>query len=274
MSELILLRQKLKGIIQISKMAEAMQVVAVAELKKIQARQRNAHKFLQQYQQLAGQLKLNEMQRPKPDGLTTALFLFVSERGFCAGFNDSLIASAENFLKASKQEVKLVICGRKGGEGLRSDQAKKIGANDFDLLEEEAMLNYDLYLKGRVGSIYFLFNEFKSMMVQTSLMQQVLPFDWRGKEKPVNGGLIVEPDLESVSSQVGVNFYRAFLYDAYMQTRLGEVAARLLTMRGATESCKEMIKNLQIKINKARQAMITVELSEILSSFKVLAKEG
>lgn len=281
MSKVLELRSKVKSISRIHKMTEAMQVVAAAQLKTIQLKQRAAWHYKKHYDRMAKRLDLNVqplVNKVQPVILVYALF---SERGFCGGFNENLISMIRRFSreqKAKEKELRLVTIGSKGCEliketnlsGICKKTPKSMEAG-LELASNSALEAYDLFLKGKVEKVYILFNEFVSMLEQTSRFMQFLPFDL-SRISTSSDMIVFEPDIETVKENVVLNYIKVLFHDAYMQTHLGEFSSRLISMRGATESSKEMINNLNIKLNKARQAAITFELSEIVSSFEILTE--
>ncbi len=181
-------------------------------------------------------------------------------------------------LASEGKKAELVVVGGKGAELFRERSIGGVvktvssrGGLCFDALAELAAESRDLYVKGAAEKIYLLFNHFKSMLVQSPVLAQILPFDLSGVEA-TSEQLIVEPDMEEVRAAVLVNYLRSIFCDAFLQTNLGEIASRLITMRSATESSRDMLDALQIKLNKARQATITIELSEIVSAFEMISE--
>ncbi|MDD5382668.1 MAG: F0F1 ATP synthase subunit gamma [Candidatus Margulisbacteria bacterium] len=274
MSKVIQLRRKLASIGQINKMTEAMQVVAVAQLKKVQMRQKAAWHYRLEYERLAGRLGSQAAPAAEKVRPVQLIYLLASERGFCGSFNESLVNKAREYSGAE-----FIVIGNKGCEAAREaglgnvrSQIKTEWGMNFEAIAGKAMEAYDLYRSGQVREIHLLFNEFRSMLFQAPRLAQALPFDFT-EAMNLSDSYIFEPALEEIRQTVELNYLKALFYDAFMQTRLGEVAARLMTMRGAADNSAEMMDELKIKLNKARQAMITGELSEILSSFEILAEE-
>ena len=264
MSKVVELGSKLKSIEKIRQSAEAMQVVAVAQLKKAQAGQRAAARYKESYDRLAAKVGLELKPLRSKAGAMALVYVFASEKGFCGSFNQGLAAAVQTFVHGKKvagQEPRLVVLGSKGSELFPGAAA----SSDSPLALAEA--GAKLYVEGEVKGVYLCYNEFKSMLVQQPVCRQLLPFAAKAGNL---GQALIEPSLKSVQRFVTINYLKAVFYDAFMQARLGEVSARLMTMRGATESAKDLLAELRIKFNKARQSMITVELSEIVSSFEIL----
>jgi len=273
MSKVIQLRHKLQSFYKINKATEAMQVVAVAELKRLQSRQKAAGHFKKHYDRLARRLKVKSDRKTVKVKPVSRVFLLGSDRGFCGSFNERLLALLKPLSK-SGNELNFIIIGNKLGQvckeaGLKNFEQKT--ALQYQDIEKLARETYALWQAGEVSDVYIIYNEFKSMLMQSPRSVRVLPFAFKDSLL-TDETVIVEPNYTLVHRSIRVNYIKAVFYDAFLQSKLGEVASRLLTMRGATENSREMIGNLKIQLNKARQAMITVELSEILSSFEILSE--
>jgi F-type H+-transporting ATPase subunit gamma len=281
MSKVIELRTKSRSISRINKMMKAMQVVAVAQLKKAQSAQLSATNYKKHYDRLVKRLGATVDPPSVKVAKTMRVYVFSSERGFCGMFNEGIINKTGDMLATlanAGRVVELVVVGGKGAEIFRERAVPGVvkivssrGGLRLDALTELADEAHDLYVGGAAEKVYVLFNQFRSMLVQFPTLVQVLPFDLSGVEASAEQ-LIVEPGLEVVKAAVLMNYIRSIFCDAFFQTSLGEVASRLITMRSATESSKDMLDALQIKLNKARQATITIELSEILSAFEMLSE--
>ena len=281
MSRVIEVRNQLAGISRINSMMQAMQVVAVVQLRQAQSRETMARHMRRHFDRLVGRLKLPS----SPASLATVERLFVggSDRGFCGDFNDKLATELKKFLAQQKmpETFEIVVLGNRGGEKFRQRGMPKISrfvpnpvVKSKELIGKEFLAEarqaWQDFQAGRIGAVYVLYNEFHSMLSQNPRLVQVFPLIAASEGE---SSLLCEPDEETVRHQVAEYYLQAVFNDVFMQSRLGEVAVRLMTMRGATENSKEMISALRIKLNKARQAAITFELSEIASSFEIL-KEG
>ncbi|MFA6549651.1 MAG: FoF1 ATP synthase subunit gamma [Candidatus Margulisiibacteriota bacterium] len=273
MSMVIELRGKLGGIKKINKVTEAIQVVAVAQLKKVQARQKAAAQYRKAYDRLAAKLQIKITSPAEKVATAELVYVFLSEKGFCGGFNEGLLSKAME-LSRQNPETCFVVVGARGCERAKEMRLPRIekylthkNVECRQLAQEAA----ELFIQGKVGRVALLYNEFKSMLTQTPAWQGILPFEGKETVEASDAG-IFEPSIQAVRQFVASNYLAVVFCDAICETQMGETAARLITMRGATENSKKMIDELQIKLNKARQAAITVELTEIVSSFDVLTE--
>lgn len=279
MSKVLELREKVRGVTRIHKMAEAMQIVAAAQLKTAQQRQRAVANYVKNYHRLAEKVNLEIKPAAAEVKNLVLIYALFSERGFCAGFNENLMKQLKGLVKDFESRgkgIQIIIIGNKGCEmskeiGLPSVLERKMSERgpNFTQAAENALAAHKRYLAGEVESVYLLFNAFESILIQRPRLHLFLPLS--AKTEPAKD-VIFEPSAAAVRENAALNYIKIIFYDALMQNYLGEIASRLLTMRGAAENSKEMINALVIKLNKARQAMITSELSEIASSFEVLTE--
>lgn len=279
MSKVIEYKQKVQSIEKIHDLVKAMQIIAVTQLKKVQERQKTAENFCQQYENIVKQLGLRCLSSQTVKKPVCLAYVFVSQRGFCGGFNEQLCAKIGEYIKAHPTKtVQLIVIGARGAQVVKQHFPKQVKetivfewAADFSKLALEAQKAGELFVDKQAAQVVLIYNHFRSMLVQIPTIKPVLPFDFL--ENSVGSNILVEPGIELVRPFAVAQYLKALFYNAYMQNQLGETGARLMTMRQATDSSKEMIDALRIQLNKARQLLITSELSEIISSFEAISGE-
>ena len=220
------------------------------------------------------------------------LVVVTADRGLCGGFNAYIIKEARQkiiALKAEGKDVKIVCVGRKGYDGLRREFASLIikrftdvlGKKGVDYAEADKVADFVLtsFEADEFDICTLIYNEFKSVLVQKPLSPQLIPFkpvedekseDKEAKEEKTLTPYSFEPDEEEILKKLlprnlGVQIFRAML-----DTSAGEQAARMTAMDNATRNAGEMINDLTLEYNRARQAYITKELIEIISGAKAL----
>ena len=220
------------------------------------------------------------------------LVVVTADRGLCGGFNAYIIKEARQkiiALKAEGKDVKIVCVGRKGYDGLRREFASLIikrftdvlGKKGVDYAEADKVADFVLtsFEADEFDICTLIYNEFKSVLVQKPLSPQLIPFkpvedekseDKEAKEEKTLTPYSFEPDEEEILKKLlprnlGVQIFRAML-----DTSAGEQAARMTAMDNATRNAGEMINDLTLEYNRARQAYITKELIEIISGAEAL----
>jgi len=216
------------------------------------------------------------------------IVLCTSDRGLCGGFNASLIERAESVLKEKTAEDKTVSFtnfGKKGlawcrKEGLTIDgeHVGVIGGKiAFSIASNEGRRLVDAYLSGTYDEVYVVYARFVSMSSQVFTLQQLLPippFEEEAGSKEEADVLLAEhlyePSAQELMDSILPQSVSVQLYRALLETSTSEHAARMTAMDNATNACNDMIDELELAYNKARQAAITAELMDIVSGAEAL----
>jgi F-type H+-transporting ATPase subunit gamma len=225
------------------------------------------------------------------DGRKTGLVLITSDRGFCGGLNVALGNAAFSFIKKEKdegREVEAITAGKKGQVLLR-----RIGvplAADFSGIGDHFTLKSisaiarvidEDYSRGVYGRIYIGFTQFVNTLVQKPIIRELLPFTAEtfveitelrrnGRERQNNSAVyIFEPDVEIVFKELVPHLIEVVIYKAILESRASEHAARMVAMKNATDKAGELIDDLTLAFNQARQAGTTREIAEISAGTSV-----
>ena len=166
--------------------------------------------------------------------------------------------------------VTLVCVGRKGTEFMhrygRDIRAEFIGLGDrpkvFDILPIADIVNQD-YAKGQFDEVYMVYAKFVSTMLQTPVMERLLPIVPETAQTNKNGDFEYEPGSQEVLEALIPRFVEMEIYHALLESIASEQSARMVAMRNATENAKELVQHLTLMYNKARQEAITTELLDI-----------
>jgi F-type H+-transporting ATPase subunit gamma len=216
-----------------------------------------------------------------------AVVVVTSDKGLCGGFNANLIKTArkvvQNFQEQSggKGVCTIIPVGKKGMDffrksGVRVDE-RFVGLMQHPSFEQSAMLGTTLmedFLNGTYDSVQLVYSEFKNPVVQYFRTQSFLPM--AKAEDPSNrGGLrtdyILEPNAAQIIAELIPAFLRLSLHRAILDTNASEHGARMTSMDKATENAGELLKGLKLQYNRARQAAITTEITEIVGGAAALA---
>jgi F-type H+-transporting ATPase subunit gamma len=208
-----------------------------------------------------------------------------SDRGLCGGFNNNLIKATERFIREKTREgreVELIPIGRKGRDFFRK-KAKIINARPdvfgkFDM-SLAVLISGDVippFVDEEYDELYLLFNEFVNVAVQRPTVVRLFPLPAiGGKEKGEPDNLldaIYEPSAQALLEKLLPMYVHILIYRALVNTSAGENGARMAAMDNATRNCEDLIQNLTLKYNKARQSAITAELMDIVGGTEALAK--
>ena len=214
-----------------------------------------------------------------------ALYLVVtSDRGLCGSFNSSINKQAEAEWRATEAEgceVKLALIGRKGRDYFRRRKAPVYHTFDGvwedlgpDTARRVARTLLAPFLKGEVDALYLVYNEFKSAMSQNVVIEPLFPLSQEESEAEdaLAQDFIFEPDREALLERLVPMYVEISILRALYESMASELGARMTAMDAATKNASEMINDLTLQYNQARQAAITTELLEIISGAEALSQ--
>lgn len=212
------------------------------------------------------------------------LISLTADRGLCGAFNTNLIAAADKFIQGKEQEgleLSLTQLGRKGRDYFRrrkrpvrvfhEGMLNKPNYGDASALGQEVI---DLFLSHEVDEVYVCYAEFINIVTQRPVIKKLLPIAPETMEDEEQELLeyIFEPSREGVLNDLLPNYIKLQLLEFFFQTAVSEHAARMAAMDNAVNNCKEMVRDLTLVYNKARQAAITAELMDIVGGVEALKK--
>jgi F-type H+-transporting ATPase subunit gamma len=258
-----------------------MEMVAASKMRKAQDRMRLGKPYARRMRAVVGHIAnaapeyqhMYMKQRP----IKRVGFLIVStDRGLCGGLNINLFKRTVRSMKEWADqgvEIELSLIGAKAAAffnsygGNVSSAVRDIGETPTlaDLIGSvKTML--DAYEEGRIDRLFLVSNQFVNTMTQDPSVEQLLPLEAEdSQEMKHHWDYIYEPDAKELLERLLTRYIESQVYQAVVENGACEQAARMLAMKNATENAGELIDDLQLIYNKARQAAITQELSEIVS---------
>ncbi|HBQ29425.1 ATP F0F1 synthase subunit gamma [Peptococcaceae bacterium SCADC1_2_3] len=276
------LRRKIKSVESTQQITKAMKAVAAAKMRRAQEDVVSARPYARRLREVLGRVAISassvrhpllEVREPKK----VAFLIVTADRGLCGGFNSNLIRltsqEAKNFT-----EVDFICAGRKGrdffrrlrrniifeyiglGETVRVDQAREIAAFVMQKYEQKEL-----------DVVYVTYSEFVNVLIQRPKIAKLLPIEppeESGEVKKVD--YIFEPEAEEIMAEMLPMYVENFIFHALLESKASEQSARMTAMDNATENANEIIGQLTLQMNKARQAAITKELLEIVSGAAAL----
>jgi len=293
------IRGKIKSFENTKKITKAMEMVSVSKMRKAQERMRAARPYAEKIRSLAANLSqaTPEYKHPFMVSNTTAksagVIVVTTDKGLCGGLNTNVLRALTSKLRELEgrgQKIEAVAIGNKGLGFLN-----RIGANVVAQVTQlgdkphphkligpvKALL--DAYAEGKLSAVYLTYTRFINTMKQEPVVQQLLPLaadslrslvaDSVGADKAsgaVGAGshgwdYIYEPDAVTVIDELLVRYTEALVYQAVTENMASEHSARMVAMKAATDNAGNVIAELKLVYNKARQAAITKELSEIVA---------
>ena len=262
-------------------------MVAASKMRKAQERMRAARPYADKVRNIAAHMSgaNPEYRHPflikRTGAKKVGMIVVTTDKGLCGGLNTNILRAVVAKFKefeAAGSKAQVTAIGTKGFSFMNRFGAQVVshivGLGDTPHLEKmigAVKVQLDAYEKGEVDTVYLAYTRFINTMKQESVVQQLLPltsdkFEQSDAEKQAySWDYIYEPDAQSVVDELLVRYVEALVYQAVAENMASEQSARMVAMKAASDNAKEVIGGLQLSYNKARQAAITKELSEIVS---------
>ncbi len=276
------IRSKIASIKSTQKITSAMEKVAVSKMRRAQQRMITGRPYAERIRQVIGHLAEANgeykhafmVERPVK---RVGYILVSTDRGLCGGLNFNLFKALMNNMKDLQQdgvEAEFCIIGKKGVSFFRSYGGKVVAAIT-DLGEQPTMTDLigsikimlDGFAEGRIDRLYVVSNKFVNTMTQKPTVEQLVPLavdEGLDGDRLGSWDYIYEPDAQQLLDALIVRYIESQVYQSVVENSACEQAARMIAMKNATDNAGDLIDNLQLVYNKARQAAITQEISEIV----------
>jgi F-type H+-transporting ATPase subunit gamma len=279
MATLLDIRRRIRSVRSTQQITRAMKMVAAARLRRAQDSIFNARPYANQMLALLASLAARTEQRAHPllaerPIEKVLLVLITADRGLCGAFNANLIRAAQAYLEEQGgKEVAIIAVGRKGRDVFRkralemvSEHINLFGRLEFSHAQEVAKEIIGLYTQQKVDAVDFLYNEFKSVLMQRVRVERYLPVK---PVQPAAGEALIDYIYEQPAPEI-LNallprYVEIEVYRALLESQAAELAARMTAMDAATNNAAELIDSLTLHLNRVRQAAITREIIEVVS---------
>jgi F-type H+-transporting ATPase subunit gamma len=285
LADIRLIRRRIRGIQNIAKITQAMEMIATSKMRRAQERGLAGRPYSEKIQQVIADLAalpqegeaLHPLLQRRPVSKIAVVHI-TPDRGLCGGLNASLNRKTGGFIVEQAAPSYLVVVGRKGLEFMRRYR-RDIRAEFTNIGDRPSLLDtlpisriiIDDYTSGAVDLVYLAYAQFVSTMVQRPVLKQILPVEPAVIPQAQNVDYIYEPDPAGVLGELLPRFVEMQVYHAILEAIASEQSARMVAMRNATDSAKDLIEELTLMYNKARQESITKELLDITGGAAALA---
>ncbi|MDA7548512.1 ATP synthase F1 subunit gamma [Candidatus Marinimicrobia bacterium] len=283
MANLKSLQERIKSVSSIQQVTKAMKMVAAAKVKKAQDKMEISRPYSKNTQDMICRIlpqvsNDNIALVSKRKVSKTALIIITSDRGFAGSFNSSVIRLAEKEIeKLGKDKVQLFCLGKKASEYFSKRNYNVVQSfydfwkdMTFDTASDIAETFIAAFKNHEVDEVNVIYNRFKTLASQDLLMEKVLPIDFTKDYNPKDYNYDYEPNKESIVKSLLPKHLKVQMWQQMLESYSSEEAARMIAMDNATENAKEIIKELKLEFNKARQAAITTEMLEIVGGAEAL----
>ncbi|HHH44203.1 MAG TPA: F0F1 ATP synthase subunit gamma [Gammaproteobacteria bacterium] len=276
------IRTQIKSIQNTQKITKAMEMVAASKMRKAQDRMRASRPYAEKMRNVVAHMGKAHPEYKHPylierEAKRVGLIVISTDRGLCGGLNINLFKSAIRSMKEWRDqslEIDLAVIGSKAMGFFKRMGGNVVSENshlgDTPRIEEligSVKVMLDAYNDGSIDRLYLANNVFVNTMTQTPMVEQLLPVvgDDSDEELKHHWDYIYEPDARTVMDGLLMRYIESLVYQGLVENIACEMAARMVAMKAASDNAGTLIDELQLVYNKARQAAITQELSEIVS---------
>lgn len=275
------IRGKIKSIKNTQKITKAMEMVAASKMRKAQERMSASRPYAEKMRNVIAHLSQAHAEIKHPFMVEREIkragyIVVTSDRGLCGGLNVNLFKKTIASMKAQHEkgvEIDVVPVGRKAVDYFKRQnanivaQASQLGDSPHitDLIGSVKVM-LDAYTAGKIDALYLVSNEFVNTMTQQAGVQQLLPISGTSDDElKHHWDYIYEPDSKEILDGLLMRFVESQVYQGVVENIACEMSARMVAMKAATDNAGDIIGNLETMYNKARQAAITQEISEIVA---------
>jgi F-type H+-transporting ATPase subunit gamma len=289
-------KTKINAVKKTKQITKAMNMVAASRLRGAQGRMEAFRPYARKFAEVLGSLsekageEASPLLMPREEVKKSHVILCTSDRGLCGGFNANLTQKAGSFMSEQAErdvDVSFTAFGKKGRDWCRKQKVTIAdeylgvvgGKFEFNVASNAGLKLIQAFLNGDYDEVHIIYSEFQGMARQIPMVEQLLPIPpIEGEEEaaptdenqPYQAEHLTEPSAEELLGEMLPRNVYVQIYSALLETSTSEHAARMTAMDNATKACDDMIENLTMIYNKARQAAITGELMDIVGGAEAL----
>ncbi len=293
MASLKEVKTKIGGVKKTKQITKAMKMVATSRLRGAQEAMERFRPYAEKFAEVLGSVaekagdEISPLLTPREEVRSSHIVLLTSDRGLCGGFNAHLIETAETLMEEKRKQgiaVSFTNFGKKGRDWCRRNNLPIVNQHlgvvgtkcGFNVASTAGQQLIDGFLGGRFDEVYIVYAEYRSVANQPPVVKPLLPIPViKGKagetgQAEFQAEHIIEPSPEALLNEMLPKNVFIQIYHALLETSTSEHASRMRAMDNATQACDDMIENLTLAYNKARQAAITMELMDIVGGAEAL----
>jgi len=275
------IKAKISSVTNTKKITKAMEMVAASKMRKAQARMEATRPYVEKVKRVIDHVSSAHPEYKHPytqvreSVKRVALIMVSSDRGLCGGLNSNLFRKALPLLKRWREQgvqVELALVGSKAQTFFKSYGGNVVATvtdlGDTPHIEDlvgTIKVVLDRFDAGEVDEVHLASNEFVNTMTQDPTIKQLVPLQSDEKASETHWDYLYEPDAKTALNLLMRRYVESTVYGAVVENAACEQGARMIAMKNATDNAGEMINELKLSYNKARQAAITAELSEIVA---------
>jgi F-type H+-transporting ATPase subunit gamma len=278
-------KRRIRSIIGIRQITSAMELISVSRLKRLESKIKVARPYTESLQEMMENLAsavpagfthpLIDAREPK----NLCLVVITGDRGLCGAYNTNIIQSAHNFIKENpSKELKLVLIGKKGYDFFKNKPCEII--KNYPQFQKEITLPQlreivseliEGYCDKKFDEVHLFFTKFSTAIHTMPTRLKLLPLLAYGEKKEgIQSDYIYEPSAKGIWESLLPKYIETQVYRTILESMTSEQGARMVAMKSATENAKDLVSDLTLAYNRARQAVITKEIVEIITAVEAL----
>lgn len=271
------IRRRIRSIENTAKITKAMEMIAASKMRQAQNRVLAGRPYAEKMREVVGHL--SDQSQPgeelhpllqRREVRRIGLIHITADRGLCGGLNGNVNRATANFISGQTVPVATVAVGKKGITFM-SRYGREMLAEFTQFGDKPSLLDtlpisrvvIDEFASGSVDQVYIAYNKFITTVNQEPVMQEILPIEPPAAQEGAAAEYIYEPSAPGVLEHLLPRYIEMQVYHAILESAASEQSARMVAMRNATDNAYEMIDELTLALNKARQEIITAELLDI-----------
>ncbi len=283
--------RKIDAVTNTQQITRAMNMVAAAKLRSTQGRMERFEPYAEKFADVLGNLasridpEIHPLLVKKEQVSHAELLHFTADRGLCGSFNTNTINTAKRWVQDQEgqgRDYGLTLVGKKGRDYFRRQGAKITASHiqiygkiDISFINQMTGDFTTRYLNDEVDEVHMIYTRFISMARQEPTLVKLIPIEPPREEEGTEEGVaeyVCEPSAEELLIELLPKHIGVQIFNAFLQNEVSEHAARMAAMDNATQNCAEMVEDLTLVYNKARQASITAELMDIVGGAEAIRK--
>jgi F-type H+-transporting ATPase subunit gamma len=282
-------RTRISSVKSTQQITSAMKMVAASKLRRAQMAIVNMRPYAKKLNEILQNVSSNDQSEENTFGIErpvnrVLLVSITSNRGLCGAFNANVIKKTrllveDEFKNLPKENVEIITIGKKASEFFSKKGFNHIGSYDrffdhlsFEVIQPLAEEILEKFSKKQYDKVIIVYNQFKNAATQYTVAEQLLPISQKPDQAKTGAktSYLFEPSKEEILSSLIPSILRVQFYKTLLDSFASEHGARMTAMQQATDNAQEMLRNLKLKYNKARQAAITGEILEIVGGAEAL----
>lgn len=285
------IRTRIKSIGDTMKITNAMYLISSSKLKKARKQLEATEPYFEMIQAALVDITAHapDLKHPffdnrsKKEKKKRGYLIMTADRGLAGAYNHNILKMAEEQIK-DDEDCKLFVIGYMGRNYFGKRNEAAMDADFFYTTQDPTIYRarriaeqlIDLYLKEELDEVYIIYTKMISSMASEAKMVKVLPLnrgDYEMAGKRPGRAMAFQPSIHAVMDRLVPNYVKGLVYGAMVESFSSELNARMMAMEGASKSAREMIQSLELLYNRARQAAITQEITEVVGGSRALRKK-